>query len=139
MINPDDFLNGLIAANIVRLRKERGWSQTELAAQLNVPQTYISQLETGKRAAGKRTRAKLTRVFGVTEEEFVQMPADYGTPEMREIWSSFHAVIKGEKMDLLKKVLKVIEIAAESGGHPEALKALESQVDLITVTMKKKT
>ena len=38
-----------IGANIQRLRKEKGWSQEELADRTGLHRTYISSVERGKR------------------------------------------------------------------------------------------
>jgi transcriptional regulator with XRE-family HTH domain len=37
-----------LAANVRRLRKERGWSQTDLAAETRVEQAEISLIENGR-------------------------------------------------------------------------------------------
>jgi transcriptional regulator with XRE-family HTH domain len=37
-----------LAANVRRLRKERGWSQTDLAAETRVEQAAISLIENGR-------------------------------------------------------------------------------------------
>ena len=38
-----------VGANIQRLRKEKGWSQEELADRTGLHRTYISSVERGKR------------------------------------------------------------------------------------------
>lgn len=48
-----------------RLRREKGWSQTELAYHANLSSSVISQVESGKRNPGSTTLGKLARGLGV--------------------------------------------------------------------------
>jgi len=50
------------------LRKERKWSQAELAGKLNVHVTHISRLETGKYAPSLDLLKKLAEAFEVTTD-----------------------------------------------------------------------
>ncbi|MCB0040997.1 MAG: helix-turn-helix transcriptional regulator [Caldilinea sp.] len=53
-------------------RKERGWTQEELAAIADMPQTHISAIETG-RIVDPRASAveKLARAFGVSVDDLL--------------------------------------------------------------------
>ncbi|HEY9778278.1 MAG TPA: helix-turn-helix transcriptional regulator [Planktothrix sp.] len=51
---------------IVRqMREERGWTQDDLAAELNADAAYISRIENGKKNASLETVLKLASAFGV--------------------------------------------------------------------------
>ena len=56
-----------LAANIIRLRKERGWSQEELADRAGLHRTYISGVERGVRNPTIAVVAKIAAVFEVSE------------------------------------------------------------------------
>jgi transcriptional regulator with XRE-family HTH domain len=56
-----------LAKNIQKLRKALGFSQTELAYQLNVPsQSKISDWENGRAIPDVLEAQKLTQIFGVS-------------------------------------------------------------------------
>ena len=54
-----------LAANIIRLRKERGWSQEELADRAGLHRTYISGVERGVRNPTITVVAKIAAALGV--------------------------------------------------------------------------
>lgn len=53
-------------------RDAKGWSQRDLAARSNLPQSYISLLERGKRRGTIETYQVLARAFGVPLEELIR-------------------------------------------------------------------
>lgn len=55
-------------AIIQNLRNERGWSQEQLATELGIRRTAISQIENNERGVSSSELKKLTRVFGVTAD-----------------------------------------------------------------------
>jgi transcriptional regulator with XRE-family HTH domain len=55
-----------LAANVRRLRLERGWSQEELADQSGLHRTYVSQIERGRKNATITVVEKLAVALGVT-------------------------------------------------------------------------
>jgi putative transcriptional regulator len=55
--------------NIVRLRKERGVTQADLAFALNVTRQTVSSLETGRYKPSIDLAFKLSRFFGLPIEE----------------------------------------------------------------------
>jgi len=67
---------GAIGRNVRRLRDARGWSQSELARRSGVSQSFISELERGKRedALGGILQA-LARTLGVTVDELLREPS----------------------------------------------------------------
>lgn len=57
---------------VSRWRKERGWTQEELAAAAEMPQNHISAIETGRLVDPRAsTLEKLARAFGVTTDELI--------------------------------------------------------------------
>jgi transcriptional regulator with XRE-family HTH domain len=62
------------AANLRRLRHERGLSQEELADAARINRTYLSKLETGATFVGLEILAKLARVLHVTPAELLTPP-----------------------------------------------------------------
>lgn len=48
------------------LRKERGWTQEELAEAANLHENYVSRLETGEQEPGLFIILRLCRAFEVT-------------------------------------------------------------------------
>ena len=62
--------------NIIRaLRTERGWSQQDLADQLDVSRQSVNAIETGKYDPSLPLAFSLARLFGRSIEELF----DYGT------------------------------------------------------------
>jgi transcriptional regulator with XRE-family HTH domain len=48
------------------LRKHKGWTQEDLAAEVNLDRTYVSGIERGRRNVSLRNLARLAKVFGVS-------------------------------------------------------------------------
>ena len=71
-------IRDVFAANLRRLRHEKGLSQEELADRGNVNRTYISKLETAATYAGLEVMAKLARVLKIDPAELLRMPPKRG-------------------------------------------------------------
>ncbi len=54
-----------------RYRKERGWTQEQLAERSGIPRPNISKYETGERDPRAETASKLARALGVTVDELL--------------------------------------------------------------------
>lgn len=54
-----------IGAQVVRLRKERGWNQGELARRSGLHQSCISDVEAGQRLPTQRTLIAILSAFGL--------------------------------------------------------------------------
>jgi transcriptional regulator with XRE-family HTH domain len=63
-----------LAANLRRLRDQKGWSQEAYAFEAGVHRTYISDLERGARNPTITVVEKLAIPFGVTASELLQEP-----------------------------------------------------------------
>ena len=58
-----------IHANIARLRGERGLSQSELAAKLEIDETSVSHWENGHSAPSRSRLHRVAEILGVTVGE----------------------------------------------------------------------
>lgn len=58
--------------NLAEIRKEKGWSQQELADKSGVSQTYISELEANKKQPTVPIAQKLALALGVSIGELLQ-------------------------------------------------------------------
>ncbi|HET60142.1 MAG TPA: XRE family transcriptional regulator [Chloroflexi bacterium] len=67
----------LIGASIASLRQERGWTQRQLARQLDLSHQAVSKWENGESAPDVETLVRLARLFGVTIDRLINPdPAD---------------------------------------------------------------
>lgn len=57
----------MIKNNLRKYRKEKGWSQFELAKRSNIPQSRISQVEHGKIEAYPGWRKRLSNALRIKE------------------------------------------------------------------------
>lgn len=60
-----------LAANMRRLRRERGWSQEELGDRAGLHRTYISQVERTVKSPTLAAVDKIAMAFGVRVGELV--------------------------------------------------------------------
>ena len=60
-----------LADNLKRLRKKRGWSQTQLAEQIGSHLSHINRIETGKYNPSLDVVQKMAAVFDVTIDYLV--------------------------------------------------------------------
>lgn len=56
----------LAGSLIIKLRKQRGWTQADLAARLNVAESAIGHWENGRRVARPKVLRKMARLLGTT-------------------------------------------------------------------------
>ncbi len=62
----------LVGDHCARLRKDRGWTQEELAERSGLTQQYLSDLERGKRNPTIVTIFELAQALGVCHLELVK-------------------------------------------------------------------
>ncbi|MBR0705404.1 helix-turn-helix domain-containing protein [Bradyrhizobium liaoningense] len=67
-------LRDILAANLRRLRNERGLAQDDLAYEAKVSRSYLSQLEKGAFYASLKILEKLAKVLGVEPYELIVPP-----------------------------------------------------------------
>ena len=60
-----------VGLNVQRIRKEKGWSQEELAFGSGLHRTYISGIERGARNPTIRVIARLAETLGVAPGELL--------------------------------------------------------------------
>ena len=60
-----------LAENLKRLRKKRGWSQSQLAEQTGLHLSHINRIETGKYNPSPDVVQKLASIFDVTIDYLV--------------------------------------------------------------------
>ena len=60
-----------ITDNIKKYRKEKGWSQSELAKQIGTTLSHINRIETGKYKPSLDVLMKLANVLGVSVDQLV--------------------------------------------------------------------
>jgi len=65
-------LEEIVVANVIRLRKEREWTQYDLAERLGRFQSWMNRLERGKAIPTLRTVADLAKAFGVEPTELLK-------------------------------------------------------------------
>lgn len=67
-------LREVFAANLRRLRNERGLAQDDLAYEAEVSRSYLSQLEKGAFYASLKTIEKLAAALNVEPGELLKLP-----------------------------------------------------------------
>ena len=68
-------LRDVFAANLRRLRHEKGLSQDDLAHEAEVSRSYLSQLEKGAFYASLKIIGRLAEALGVEPAELLKLPA----------------------------------------------------------------
>lgn len=63
----------MMGERLKQLRKERGWTQRQLAEKLETDPHYISAIENGKRGAGKDLLERYGEIFELSQEEIEKM------------------------------------------------------------------
>ena len=95
-----------LANNLIRLRKERGWTQDMLAQFSELSQNAITAIESKKRWPGLTTVQKLAKAFGVSEEDLFISPATKSRLTKQEILEivaeSYGLSVKIEKKEPAK-------------------------------------
>jgi transcriptional regulator with XRE-family HTH domain len=71
-------LREVFAANLRRLRHEKGLSQDDLAYEAEVSRSYLSQLEKGAHYASLKIVAKLADALGVEPADLLKAPPRVG-------------------------------------------------------------
>lgn len=66
-------LRAAIAANIIRLRQQRGWSQNELAQQARISRVQLSRIENQHCTPGADVLFSLADVFGTSADSLRQV------------------------------------------------------------------
>jgi transcriptional regulator with XRE-family HTH domain len=70
----------LVGERIRNLRKEKGWSQEELAYRASINRTYMGEIERGESSITVDSLEKITNALSITIEDLfkhLQPPAEY--------------------------------------------------------------
>ena len=71
-------LRQIFAANLIRARRAKGFSQEALAYEADVNRTYISKIEKGSTYVGLEIIGKLSAVLGVEPADLLRKPVRKG-------------------------------------------------------------
>jgi transcriptional regulator with XRE-family HTH domain len=75
--------NGLtLGEKIARYRKQRGWTQSELAERIFVHNRHVTRLERDKMKPSEATLAKLIEVFKIKPEDIMPDSSDSHLTEL---------------------------------------------------------
>ena len=86
------------AKNIRKFRKQKGYSQTELAKKLNYGYTAIANYESGRNEPSLDVLIVLADALGVTVDELLGVEKN---PEEKRLLSAFQKLDAEEKMTIL--------------------------------------
>ncbi len=99
---PPSAEDSALAANLRRLRSERGWSQSEAAAQTGVSAQLLGMIESGKRPNPTlETLRLLADTYGVTLDELTQ-DEDATPPELARLLES--GVLGDVELETLRRL-----------------------------------
>lgn len=73
-------LRPIIAANVMRLRKLRGWTQQDLAERLGVSLVHVNRLENGHHTPKGPLLYGLADALGVTTDSLRQVCENFSSP-----------------------------------------------------------
>ncbi|GLR77822.1 helix-turn-helix transcriptional regulator (plasmid) [Azospirillum oryzae] len=76
-------LPDILAANIRRLRRERGFSQEELAHRSGIDRSYLGQIERAEHKATVVTLGKVAKALAVLPGDLLTLPS--GHPYLSEL------------------------------------------------------
>ena len=62
-----------VAANVVRLRNSRGWSQGELATKLGISRIHLNRIENAKASPSAELLFAIADIFEATTDSFRQV------------------------------------------------------------------
>ncbi|MDH2858868.1 helix-turn-helix domain-containing protein [Bacillus cytotoxicus] len=71
----------ILSIRIKELRKERKWSQRELGEKVDVSESFISKVESGKKQPSREVTTKIAEVLDVTTDYLLGRSED---PELNE-------------------------------------------------------
>jgi transcriptional regulator with XRE-family HTH domain len=70
-LSPVDFGGETLGERIARIRKERGYTQVELAARVGIIQSLISAVESDERKLSAEMAVRFAQALGVTMDELL--------------------------------------------------------------------
>ena len=106
--NRDQELLREVGQRVSRARRDRGWSQEQLAEAIDIQPTTLSRLETGDRAISLSTLGRVAEALGVGLGDLLDVKRDLPTiehgPEHAELLRGFDALSAGRRELVLRLV-----------------------------------
>ena len=106
-----DPLAVLLGQNILRLRKEAGMTQAQLAEQINVGTTFISRVERGEKYVSIKVLQSLTETFHVSYDALLR------SPEAQTSLQNIHVLLDGRSDAYIAWAEQILRACLE---HPPA-------------------
>ena len=101
-----------IGSQIRKLRRERDWTQAELAERIGIDKRNISRYESGHADPRRKTLLKLAEVFNVDVQELLGVSASTGEevcddPELQSLVYEISKLPERDK-EALKHIMKAV-------------------------------
>lgn len=103
---------------IVKLRKDRGWTQDKFAEEMKISKNYVSLIENGKKYPSDRLISAICKEFGVREE---WLRTGYG--EMKQNDDRYAHNLAKLTNTTNETIIEWVNAIAET--HPDTLKEIE--------------
>lgn len=111
--NRDQELIAVVGQRVAAARKARGLTQEKLAEAISIQPVTLSRLETGARALGLSTLAKIAETLGVglgdLIDEHRSLPSPEHSPQEAELLRLFQAVPKKKRSLVLRLTRELSE------------------------------
>lgn len=108
----------ILADKIITLRKKNGWSQEELAEQMNVSRQAVSKWESAQSVPDLNKILLLSQIFGVSTDYLLKDEMEEEEPKVQEEVSYIEE--KGEQIPIRKVSMEeaneYLEIKAKAAG-----------------------
>lgn len=75
----------ILSVRVKELRKERKWSQKELGEKVDVSESFISKVESGKKQPSREVTTKIAEVFNVTTDFLLGRSEEEKLNEMLDV------------------------------------------------------
>ncbi|WP_054941692.1 helix-turn-helix domain-containing protein [Paenibacillus ihuae] len=102
-------LMDIIGVRIRSLRKEKGWSQEELAERAGLHFTYIGKIERSEHKVTIESLEKVTRALGISLEEFFHLIQPIREGTFNDTLTKILNSLLNRSIDDQKKALHLIE------------------------------
>jgi transcriptional regulator with XRE-family HTH domain len=112
-----DNLMQIVGGRIRDLRKEKGWSQEELAHASGLHTTYIGKLERSQHQATLESLAKVTRALGITLEEFFHFIEPVEDGRFNDTVTQIVNSLQHRSVEDQRKALKLLEFVFDWKDH----------------------
>lgn len=98
-----------------KYRKEKGYTQFELAEKIGVSEFYISALETGSRKPGRETLIKLSNEMNMPIEKLLELKTDESIKiASDELYAKINTLSKEKQKQIINIMDYIIEELKEN-------------------------